>query len=38
RARFGGLPEKVHVEGEYVFRKEELAGVDGVNPSEWTKS
>ena len=28
RARFGGLPEKVHVEGEYVFRKEELAGVD----------
>lgn len=35
RARFGGLPEKVHVEGEYVFRKEELAGVD---PFECTKS
>ena len=28
RARFGDLPEKVHVEGEYVFRKEELAGLD----------
>ena len=26
RAKFGGLPEKVHGEGEYVFRKEELAG------------
>ena len=25
RARFGRLPEKVHVEGEYVFRKEDLA-------------
>lgn len=24
RARFGGLPEEVHVEGEYVFRKEDL--------------
>ena len=35
RAKFGGLPEKVHVEGEYVFRKEELAAVD---PFECTKS
>ncbi len=24
RARFGGLPREVHVEGEYVFRKEDL--------------
>lgn len=24
RARFGGLPEEVRVEGEYVFRKEDL--------------
>lgn len=24
RARFGGLPEEVHVEGEYIFRKEDL--------------
>jgi len=24
RGRFGGLPEEVHVEGEYVFRKEDL--------------
>jgi tyramine---L-glutamate ligase len=24
RARFGGLPEKVHVDGGYVFRKEDL--------------
>lgn len=35
RARFGGLPKEVHVEGEYVFRKEELAGVD---PFECTIS
>lgn len=35
RAKFGGVPEKVHVEGEYIFRKEELAGVD---PIECTKS
>ena len=25
-ARFGGMPEKVTVEGEYIFRKEDLAG------------
>jgi len=25
-ARFGGMPEKVKVEGEYIFRKEDLAG------------
>ena len=24
RASFGGLPEEVHIEGEYVFRKEDL--------------
>ncbi|HPM26022.1 MAG TPA: ATP-grasp domain-containing protein, partial [Methanothrix sp.] len=24
RARFGGLPKEVHVEGEYVFKKEDL--------------
>ncbi|MGV8175675.1 MAG: ATP-grasp domain-containing protein [Methanothrix sp.] len=24
RARFGGMPEEVHVEGEFVFRKEDL--------------
>ncbi len=24
RARFGGMPEKVHVEGEWTFRKEDL--------------
>ena len=24
QARFGGMPEKVHVEGEYTFRKGEL--------------
>lgn len=24
RAKFGGMPEKVHVEGEYTFRKENL--------------
>ena len=23
-ARFGGLPKEVHVEGEYVFRKQDL--------------
>ena len=26
RARFGGMPTKVHVEGEYMFRKEDLVG------------
>ncbi len=25
RARFGGLPERVHIEGEYTFRKGDLA-------------
>jgi predicted ATP-grasp superfamily ATP-dependent carboligase len=24
RARFGGLPKEVHIEGEYIFRKEDL--------------
>lgn len=24
-ARFGGMPKEVHVEGEYVFRKEDLS-------------
>ena len=26
RARFGAMPAKVHVEGEYMFRKEDLVG------------
>jgi len=24
QASFGGMPKEVHVEGEYVFRKEDL--------------